>query len=253
MIRNYRLLIEYDGSEFHGWQKQKDDRTVQGEIESALFTMTGQKIVINGSGRTDAGVHAYGQVANFKSDAGFDPDVFLKGLNSLLPEDVVIRECQEADMAFHARYDAQRKTYRYHIWNQAVPAAVMRQYVWFVRKKLNVNAMKTAARSLVGSHDFKSFEGTGSPRSSTVRRVFKAELNHAHETTILFEIEADGFLRFMVRNIVGTLVDVGHGKLTPHVFKRILLAKNRDLAGATAPPRGLFLTNVIYGSSITGA
>jgi tRNA pseudouridine38-40 synthase len=246
MTRNYRLIIEYDGSAFHGWQKQKDARTVQGEIEFALFIMTGKKIVVNGSGRTDAGVHAYGQAANFRSDAGLGPEVFLKGLNSLLPNDVVIRECHDVDKTFHARYDVRRKTYCYHMLNQAVPAAVMRQYVWFIRRKLDLDAMRAAAGHLLGSHDFKSFEGTGSPRSSTVRTVFKAELRPGDAAKIVFEIEADGFLRFMVRNIVGTLVDVGHGKLTPDDFKNILLAKNRDLAGATAPPQGLFLVRVVY-------
>jgi tRNA pseudouridine38-40 synthase len=246
MISNYRLIIEYDGSGFHGWQKQKNDRTVQGEIENALSVMAGKKIVINGSGRTDAGVHAYGQVANFKCESDLSPQTFQKGLNSLLPNDIVIRDCSYADISFHARYDVTRKRYHYQILNQYLPAAINRHYVWFIRKPLDVKMMNAAAGHLVGSHDFKAFEGTGSPRSSTIRNVFRAELQQNDAANIVFEIEADGFLRFMVRNIVGTLVDVGHGKLTPDEFKEVLRTKDRRLAGATAPPQGLFLMRVEY-------
>ncbi len=246
MTSNYRLTIEYDGSDFHGWQKQKKDRTVQDEIEKALSVMTGEKIVINGSGRTDAGVHAHGQVANFKSDSGLSPETFQKGLNSLLPDDVVILDCRQVDAQFHARYDVKRKIYQYNILNRIIPSAIMRHYVWFIRRKLDVEAMKEAAGHLVGSHDFKSFEGTGSPRSSTVRQVFRAEVRQTDTANVVFEIEADGFLKFMVRNIVGTLVDVGHGKLTPDDFNNIFHSRNRNLAGATAPPQGLFLVKVVY-------
>jgi len=246
MTSNYRLIIEYDGSNFHGWQKQKDDRTVQGEIEKALSVMTGKKIVINGSGRTDAGVHAQGQVANFMSNSTLSPETFQKGLNSLLPDDVVILGCHQVDAQFHARYDVKRKIYHYHILNRIIPSAITRHYVWFIRRQLDVKAMNEAARHLVGSHDFKSFEGTGSPRSSTIRNVFRAEMRQVDAANIVFEIEADGFLRFMVRNIVGTLVDVGHAKLTPDDVNNILHSKNRNLAGPTAPPQGLFLVRVEY-------
>jgi tRNA pseudouridine38-40 synthase len=246
MTNNYRLVIEYDGSNFHGWQKQNDDRTVQGEIEKALAVMTGKDVVINGSGRTDAGVHALGQVANFKCDSDLGPETFQKGLNGLLPDDIVIRDCCTADISFHARYDVVRKRYDYTILNQRNPSAIRRRYVWHIRKKLDVQAMEVAAGHLVGYHDYKSFEGTGSPRSSTKRNVFRAELHRKDAANIVFEIEADGFLRFMVRNIVGTLVDVGHGKLTPNDFEAVLLSKDRNLAGATAPPQGLFLVSVHY-------
>ena len=246
MTGNYRLIIEYDGTDFHGWQKQKDDRTVQGEMEKALAVMTGKNIVINGSGRTDAGVHAYGQTANFKSDTGLSPEVFQKGLNSLLPDDIVIRDCCYADETFHARYDVTRKLYRYHILNRRIPSAIDRRYVWFIRKQLDLTAMNAAAGHLAGSHDFKAFEGTGSPRSSTIRHVFRAELHQKDTAKVVFEIEADGFLRFMVRNIVGTLTEVGLGKMTPGDFKEILLSRDRSLAGATAPPQGLFLVRVAY-------
>lgn len=246
MTQNYRLTIEYDGGAFHGWQRQKDHRTVQGEIEAALQIMTGRKTVINGSGRTDAGVHAYGQVANFNSEAGFDPQVFLRGLNSLLPKDVVIQDCRSVDEHFHARYDVKRKCYEYRILNREVPSPLLRRRVWFVRQKLDVRAMISAARTIVGSHDFKSFEGSGSPRSSSIRNVFKAELQQTDTAVLVFRIEADGFLRFMVRNIVGTLVDVGRGKLSAKMFAQILAAGDRGLAGATAPPQGLYLMRVVY-------
>ena len=246
MLKNFKLIIEYDGSSYHGWQKQKNDRTIQGEIEKALTTMTGKKIVLTGSGRTDAGVHAYGQAANFICDTELSCKVFQKGLNSLLPKDIVIKECCQADEKFHARYDAKSKTYNYRILNRPIPAAICRQYAWFIPKRLDLDAMRCAIRHIIGRHDFKAFEGAGSPRSNTTRCIIKAELAKKDRGYLVFEIEADGFLRFMVRNIVGTLVDVGLCKITPDDFKQILLSRDREQAGATAPPHGLFLMNVKY-------
>lgn len=245
-MKNFKLHIEYDGSCYHGWQRQKNERTVQGEIENALWVMTGQRLTLIGSGRTDAGVHAYGQVANFHCDTGLTPEIFFKGLNSLLPEDLVVRGCEEVPESFHARFDATGKIYRYRILNHRHPAAIGRQYAWFVRKKLNIDAMRLATTHIIGSHDFKAFEGSGSPRSSTTRLVKRAELNEPKEHFLFFEIEAVGFLRYMVRNLVGSLVDVGLNKITVQDFKDILLSKNRDLAGITAPPQGLFLMKVTY-------
>lgn len=244
--RNFKLLIEYDGSCFSGWQRQKHDRTIQAEIEQALATMTKQKIVLNGSGRTDAGVHALGQTANFYCDTNLPAVVFHRGLNCLLPEDIVIKSCEVVPHEFHARFDARSKIYRYRILNRELPQAVGRQYAWFVRKELNLTAMQAAAVYLVGKHDFKAFEGSGSPRSSSLRRVIRTELFRQNDDMIVFEIEADGFLRFMVRNIVGTLVDVGLQKITPRDLKDILLSADRNRAGITAPPQGLFLVKVRY-------
>lgn len=246
MVKNFKLTIEYDGGLFHGWQRQKDDRTVQGEIEKALFTMTGDKITLTGSGRTDAGVHAIGQVANFLCETNHSPEVFQKGLNSLVPEGVVIKECCQADNKFHARFDAKSKTYHYRILNRSLPAVIGRQYLWYIRKNLDIDAMKVSIDHIRGLHDFKAFEGAGSPRSHTIRNVMKADLELKKNDNLVFEIKADGFLRFMVRNIVGTLVDVGLGKITPDEFKKILLSKDRANAGATAPPHGLFLISVDY-------
>jgi len=245
-MMNYCLTIEYDGSDYHGWQRQKNDATIQGEIEKALGTMTRQKIVVNGSGRTDAGVHALAQTANFKSDAGLSAEAFQMGLNSLLSDDIVIRDCRVVADEFHARYDAKGKIYQYHILNCKVPSAIRRRQVWHIRKKLNFYAMQKAAAFVLGEHDFKAFEGTGSPRSSTVRKVTTAEISRSSGEDITFTIEADGFLRYMVRNIVGTLMEVGLSKMTPEGFKTVLTSGDRGLAGATAPPQGLFLVRVIY-------
>jgi tRNA pseudouridine38-40 synthase len=246
MRQNFKLTIEYDGTAYHGWQRQRTDRSIQAEIETALTVMTRGKITLNGSGRTDAGVHAFGQVANFFCDTGLSPDAFQRGLNSLLPDDIVIGSCETVSEYFHARYAAKSKTYRYKILNRFIPAAMGRQYAWHIRKHLDVEAMKRGAAYLLGTHDFKAFEGAGSPRSSTVRTIMKADFIPRPEGYLLFEIRADGFLKFMVRNIVGTLVAVGLGKLAPEDVCRILRGKDRNRAGATAPAHGLALIDVEY-------
>jgi tRNA pseudouridine38-40 synthase len=246
MLKNFKIIIEYDGTRYHGWQRQKEDTTVQGEIEKALSIMTAKQIVLNGSGRTDAGVHALGQAANFLCDTDLEPGVFQRGLNSLLPEDIVIRECRQVDDTFHARYNVKSKIYHYRIFNHPLPAAINRQYVWSIRKQLDTEAMRFAVSHIIGHHDFKAFEGAGSPRAHTTRHVMAADLIDAGNRRFTFRIEADGFLRFMVRNIVGTMVDVGLGKTLPAEFKQILKSKDRTKAGATAPARGLCLMEVRY-------
>ncbi len=246
MIKNFKIIIEYDCTRYHGWQRQKKDVTIQGEIEKALGIMTAKHIVVIGSGRTDAGVHARSQVANFRCDTDLSPGVFQKGLNSLLPEDIVIRECRQVEDAFHARYSVKSKIYHYKILNQPVPPAIDRLYVWSIRKPLNIEAMRSAVSYVIGNHDFKAFEGAGSPRANTTRHVLAAELVESNSRLLIFQIEANGFLRFMVRNIVGTLVDVGLGKMLPAEFQQILKSRDRAKAGATAPPRGLYLMEVKY-------
>jgi tRNA pseudouridine38-40 synthase len=245
-LRNFKIIIEYDGTAYHGWQRQKGDRSIQEEIEKALFKMTAKQVVLNGSGRTDAGVHAFGQVANFQCNTDLTPEIFQKGLSSLLPDDIIIKNCRLVDPGFHARYDVKSKIYHYKILNRTSPAAIGRQYAWFIRRKLDTAAMRSVIPHLIGSHDFKSFEGTGSLRSNTIRNVMAAELRKNKDGPVVFIIEADGFLRYMVRNIVGTLVNVGLGKITPAEFKDILESKNRANASATAPPHGLFLMEVKY-------
>jgi len=245
-MQNYILTIEYDGTAYHGWQRQKNDPTIQGEIEKALEKMTRQRVVVNGSGRTDAGVHALAQTANFKSDAGLSTEAFKMGLNSLLKDDIVIEECRKVADSFHARYDARGKVYEYRILNRKVSSAIHRNHVWHIRRELDFYAMQRAAVHVVGEQDFKAFEGTGSPRSSTVRRVLRAEMTRDSAGNLHFIIAADGFLRYMVRNIVGTLVEVGHSKMEPEGVKAVLESKDRGRAGATAPPQGLFLVEVLY-------
>ncbi|MBU1180795.1 MAG: tRNA pseudouridine(38-40) synthase TruA [Proteobacteria bacterium] len=246
MLNNFRLTIEYDGTAYNGWQRQKTGRTIQGEIENAVCVMTRQKVTLTGAGRTDAGVHALGQVANFVCDTTLEPGVFIKGLNSLLPGDIIIRDCVSEKQEFHSRYDAKSKIYNYRILNREIPSAIERYYTWFIRKKIDVDAMQKAAFHLIGTHDFKAFEGTGSPRKSTIRSVSRAGVLLKKDDLIIFEIEADGFLRFMVRNIVGTLVCVGLGKIKDSDFKGILESRDRGNAGITAPPQGLFLVEVKY-------
>lgn len=243
--KTFKLIIEYDGSAFHGWQRQKSDRTVQETIEMALETMTRDKVTVIGSGRTDAGVHALGQVAGFKTRSRLDAPVFLNGLNSLLPADVVVRACDRMPDAFHARFDVTSKRYRYHIRNQPIAPAIGRQFVWHIRRTLDIPAMTDAAAALIGTHDFKAFEGAGSPRDHSIRTVTVSTLK-ADGGNLTYDIQANGFLRFMVRNIVGTLVDVGLGKIDAPDVRTILQSKDRSRAGATAPPQGLFLMDVTY-------
>ena len=243
---NFKITIEYDGSAYHGWQRQAEDRTIQGEIENTLMTMTGDSVTVTGSGRTDAGVHALNQTANFRCAKSLTPEAFLKGLNSLLPDDIVITSCTVVPEKFHARYDVKSKVYHYRILNRLLPAAISRQYAWHIRKKLDLEAMKEAICCILGSHDFKAFEGSGSPRASSIRSIINADFVITDNDYIVLRIEGDGFLKFMVRNIVGTLVDVGLDKITPDDFKQILVSKDRNLAGITAPAHGLFLMEVKY-------
>lgn len=246
MIKNFKITIEYDGSLYHGWQRQKKDRTIQEEVEKAILAVTGQQVSLTGSGRTDAGVHACAQVANFKCETHLDGRAISGGLNSLTADDIVITDCLEVEDSFHARYDVKSKTYVYKILNRPNPAAIGRQYAWHIRQELDRESMRAAISHLIGRHDFKAFEGAGSPRSHTTRTVYKAGLVEGKANCLVFEIEADGFLRFMVRNIVGTLAYVGLGKISPDEFRRILESRDRALAGATAPAHGLFLETVVY-------
>jgi len=244
--KNFKLTLEYDGSNYHGWQRQTDDLTIQETIEAAVEKMTGKPAKLIGSGRTDAGVHALGQVANFHCNTSLTPDVFQRGLNSLLPEDIVITSCTSIAHDFHARYSAVAKTYAYRILNRKLPRAVGRRYAWWIKKPLDKEAMASAVSYLIGSNDYKAFEAVGSPRRDTIRQVTDATLEDACDGVLVFSISADGFLRYMVRNIVGTLVEVGIGKRRPEDMKRILGSRDRSLAGPTAPAHGLFLVAVDY-------
>ncbi len=246
MMKNFKVIIEYDGSAYHGWQIQKGVPTIQGELEKALATMTGEAVRLTGAGRTDAGVHALGQVANFHSRTGLSPDALQKGLNSLLPKDIVIRACRPVDPGFHARFDARRKKYRYSIVNRPVAPAIGRQYAWHVRRPLDHACMRAVLDRLTGRHDFSAFEGAGSPRAHSIRTIFSAEVRAAAGNRLEVAIAADGFLRYMVRNIVGTAVAAGMGKLGPEEVVSILRSGDRGRAAATAPAHGLCLVAVGY-------
>jgi tRNA pseudouridine38-40 synthase len=246
MLRNFKLTIEYDGSAYRGWQRQPNGPSIQSTIEDALKRMTRQTITLIGSGRTDAGVHALGQVANFTCDTRIEPDAFQRGLNSILPDDIVIKACNGVPTEFHSRFDVKSKQYHYHILNQRLPKAVGRHYAWWIRRPLDLEAMREATHYLLGRHDFKAFEGAGSPRSHTIRHIMRADFTDQPNGIIRFGVEADGFLRYMVRNIVGTLAAVGRGDIDASQFKAILLSKDRNKAAATAPAHGLFLVKVNY-------
>jgi tRNA pseudouridine38-40 synthase len=244
--RKFKLLIEYDGTDFCGWQRQKNDTSIQGAIEAALQRMTRAAVTLHGSGRTDAGVHALGQCAHFSCTTRLSAAELHKGLNGLLPDTIAIRTCEEAAPDFHARYDVRHKTYRYRILNRPVRSALDGRYAWHIKRPLDLAAMEAATACLIGRQDFKAFENTGSPRAHTVRHVMAAVWERRGEDQLVFEIRADGFLRFMVRNIVGTLVEVGLGKIEAATVTEILQSGDRCRAGATAPPQGLFLVRVAY-------
>ena len=211
--------------------------------------MTGQSVTLIGSGRTDAGAHAAGQVANFRVETRLTSDVFLRGLNSLLPPDIVIKECEMVEEEFHARYDALSKVYDYRILNRPIPAALSRQHAWHIRKPLDLEAIRNAMLCLKGEHDFSAFEAAGSTHRHAVRTVIEVNLaGKDPDGYVVFSIEANGFLRHMVRNIVGTLVDVGLGRISPEGFEGVLMSKDRKQAGITAPAHGLFLRHVNYAS-----
>jgi len=251
-VKHFQLIIEYDGTGYHGWQRQAEDRTIQAEIETALAAMTGGPVTLIGSGRTDAGVHALAQSAHFSCSTRIPPESVKNGLNSLLPPDIVIHACRQVPDTFHARFDVRGKTYHYHIRNHPEPCAVGRQYAWHLRAPLSIDRMNAGADCILGTHDFKAFEGAGSPRSDTRRTIFSADWIEATDHRVIFRITGSGFLRFMVRNIVGALTAVGQGKLAPEDIDALLTGRDRTKAPATAPPHGLFLVSVDYGGKDSG-
>ncbi|OQY00456.1 MAG: tRNA pseudouridine(38-40) synthase TruA [Desulfobacteraceae bacterium 4572_130] len=243
---NFKIKIEYDGTLFSGWQIQKNKKTVQGEIEKTLSHILNQKIKINGSGRTDAGVHALGQVANFHANTLINYFDLKKGFNSIIKYPIVIRELYKVDFDFHARYHAVSKEYHYNILNRIDPPAISKNYFWHIKNKLDLKKMNQCCNLIQGNHDFKSFEASGSPKSSTIRKIFFVKIEQKDKDKLVFKIKGNGFLRFMVRNIVGTIILVGKSKINSNDFEKIFKAKNRNLAGPTAPPHGLFLVQVNY-------
>jgi len=244
-MRNIRLTIEYDGTGYHGWQIQPNVRTVQGIIEGKLAQITGERVRLIASSRTDSGVHALGQVANFKTHSSLDARSFLKALNSLLPEDIRVKEVEEVDEAFHARFSAKGKIYEYRILNGELSSPFYRHFSWFVPGRLDLARMREAAMNLVGRHDFSSFCSSGSMHKTPIREIYEINVGRRGGLVVI-RIEANAFLKQMVRNIVGTLVEVGRRKLTPSQFGTILEARDRRRAGIAAPAQGLFLVRVNY-------
>lgn len=248
-MATFRLTLAYDGTDFAGWQRQPDKRTIQEELEAALQRITGQRPKCIASGRTDAGVHALGQVVSFSSDTRHEPEVLTKALNAELPDDMLVFEVSRVPDGFHALRDAVRKRYRYTIEDGRLRDLFARRYLWHIYQRLNVESMQAAAAPLMGTHDFASYETTGSPRLTTIRTVFDLTVErHTNVLTdrVIIEVEADGFLYNMVRNIVGTLVAVGKGKESIDWPARVLESRDRTKAGMTAPAQGLFLVGVEY-------
>ena len=254
MERNILLTIAYDGSGFHGWQKQPDARSVQGELERALSVVCNTEIKVNGASRTDAGVHAYGQRANFTGDFGIPTDRLLIAANNILSGgknsldstgDLLIVSTEEKPLDFHARFDAKAKKYIYKIKNDGNADIFKRNYLYQITKPLDVTAMQAAASHIVGTKDFKCFQAAGGEeKATTVRTIY--ELKVSGEKDILIEVTGDSFLYNMVRIITGTLVEAGLGKIHPESVAAIIESGDRQNAGHTAPPQGLYLAEVYY-------
>lgn len=245
-VYNIKLVMAYDGTRYHGWQRQSREATVQGLVEEKIQMMLGERVTLNASGRTDAGVHAVNQVCNFKTRSRLTPEAIRKGLNSLLPDDIFLRSAEYVPLDFHARYSAKGKAYEYRILNREDPDLFLRQYVWHIQVPLDTEAMAECLAMIRGRHDFSAFKSSGSITLDPVRIVTRAALYGPENGLLRIVLEADGFLRHMVRNLVGTMVEVGMGKIGIEDFRGIFESRDRRLAGIKAPAQGLFLMEVHY-------
>lgn len=250
-LRTFKLTVAYHGGRYSGWQWQPGDTlSVQQQIELAIQQIIGQEVRVSGSGRTDAGVHAFGQVVSFSTNRWKAPaDRWVPAFNRFLPNDIVVRRAEEAPLRFHAIRDSIGKLYRYTIRNSRVVDPHLSHLQWCVHRPLDVEAMQAAASRLLGTHDFAALQGQGSPRHNTVRTITRLDVTATEVwegRVIEIDVSADGFLYNMVRNLVGTLVEVGHGKHPPQWMDELLLRRNRALAGQTAPASGLCLMEVYY-------
>lgn len=245
MVRNIKLTIAYDGTNYHGWQTQLDKPTIQEAIEKAINVITKQKVDLIGSGRTDKGVHALGQVANFIADTNIESDKIKIALNANLPKDIRIIDSEDVPIEFHSRFDAHKKTYMYQIYNGRVSSPFYSSYSYFVPSALNFERMEVASRLLVGTHDFKGFMASGSDVKTTVRTIHDFKLTKKDEVIRLY-ITGNGFLYNMVRIIAGTLVDIGKGSKEIACIDNALETCDRTILGHTAKPEGLFLKEVVY-------
>jgi tRNA pseudouridine38-40 synthase len=296
-MTHFRIVLAYDGTEFVGWQRQATGVSIQGLIEDALFELAGQPVAVAGAGRTDAGVHALGQIAAFSLERSIDANSVLRALNARLPGAVRVRAADAVDASFHPRFDAREKRYEYRIWNAPVANPFERRYVWHIHDSLDVGAMNAAARLVEGRHDFAAFAASGSAAKSTTREIFVSRIAECgwriglpiadsgfetagsdsevagsapsiahspespidnprsaiesafrtrHSGLLVYAVAGDGFLRHMVRAIVGTLVEVGRGRRPPEWIAEVIASGDRSAAGPTAPPEGLFLVGIRY-------
>lgn len=245
-MRNIKLVIEYDGKDFNGWQKQPTKLNIQGEIERAIMDITKEEnIELNASGRTDAGVHALGQVANFKTNSSMPVEKFPIAINNKVKKSIVIKSAEEVPERFHSRYNCKQKTYRYVINNSEYGSAIYRNQECHIPQRLNVDEMKKAIKYFEGEHDFKGFKASGTSSKNSVRKIYKTKID-VDGDRIFIELTGSGFLYNMVRIISGTLVDVGLGKIKSEEIPEIILSGDRTRAGKTLPPQGLFLVKVDY-------
>ena len=244
-MKNIKLTIEYDGKEFNGWQKQPTKLNIQGEIERAISEITGEETELIASGRTDAGVHAIAQIANFKTNSNFPVEKYPIALNAKLKKSIRIQSAEEVEERFHARYNCIQKTYRYIINNSKYGSSIYRNLEYFVPQKLDINAMKQAAKCFEGKHDFKGFKATGGNNKNTIRTIYKIAIKNEN-SRIIMELTGDGFLYNMVRIIAGTLLEVGLGKIKPEEIPNIINSKDRTKAGKTLPAHALYLVEVNY-------
>lgn len=247
-MRNIKLILEYEGTNYHGWQSQAGSgrQTIQETLEQALKTVTTEDTTTYASGRTDAGVHAHGQVVNFHTGSSLPAEAWAPSLNHLLPHDIRILAAEEAPDQFHARYSARGKVYKYRILNRRPPTALHRNFAWHVNLRLNVKNMRIASSFLLGKHDFSAFRGSGCSAKSPVRTLKTVQIRKSGDF-IEIVMEADAFLQYMVRNITGTLVEVGLGRFKPIDVKEMLSGCDRTRSGRTAPSHGLYLMVVHYG------
>jgi tRNA pseudouridine38-40 synthase len=243
--KNLKLTVAYDGSAYHGFQRQANAMTVQQVLEEALTALLGESIVVAGAARTDAGVHAYGQVISFRTNSRVPVERIPIAMQGMLPSDIAVIDAQEANAAFHARFAATGKLYRYRILNSPVPDPLQRSYVWQMPRTIELSEMQTALQYIVGEHHFGAFQSAGSSAKNPVRTLYDATCMRQGET-LDFHFHGNGFLYHMVRNIVGTLVDVGTKKISLTDFQRIFDGRDRSKAGATAPGAGLYLLKVFY-------
>jgi tRNA pseudouridine38-40 synthase len=245
-MRNIKLTIEYEGTNYSGWQFQTNGTSIQELIQKALLKITGEKLNLKGASRTDAGVHALGQVANFKTESTVPMAAFKEGLNSILPEDIIIKDACEADPDFDPIKSAIKKSYRYCIQTGDDKSIVTRKFSWNVKKSLDLESIITASRDLVGEHDFEGFQGHDADTKTTVRNIHSINFEKGPLGLLFLDFTANGFLKYMIRNIMGTLVEIGSGKRKVGCIKDILESKDRRTAGPTAPAWGLFLLKVYY-------